>query len=280
MATAPYMLRSIDKQPIFSLRDEIKKRTKLRRLEEENLAPFAEDTRALYLDLIHALLNNKPVLTNTDGDLLAPQTLHFEISSPSAAVSQLMKLTRNVLSEKQILEDAVFEVGQLKEVEIPWFKRGKNSNEESGYTVLGRIRINGTKLSVHVNSARRAKKIKDKIEKLLGTDVAYRTTVLESIEKHMECANEGSDSRDGELEAPVSLQVQERLKAVADAHWKRWMDEPIPALNGFTPREASKNKTGRDLLNSLLLYYEQQDRKSPHNSFSPNLKALRDELGI
>jgi hypothetical protein len=57
-------------------------------------------------------------------------------------------------------------------------------------------------------------------------------------------------------DAPIEL--RERLKQLAEQHWAMWVDIPVPALNNMTPREAAKTKEGRDLLESLLLYYEHQ----------------------
>ncbi|MFN2512442.1 MAG: hypothetical protein ABR568_13620 [Pyrinomonadaceae bacterium] len=54
----------------------------------------------------------------------------------------------------------------------------------------------------------------------------------------------------------------------------------MPALNDVTPREAAKTSEGRDLLESLLLYYERQDDGSPDNPLKPDIPALRRELGL
>lgn len=39
-------------------------------------------------------------------------------------------------------------------------------------------------------------------------------------------------------------------------HWHRWVDEPVPALNGRTPRQAAATPEGRERLEALLTDFE------------------------
>jgi Protein of unknown function (DUF2384) len=173
MVTAPYMLRPIDKQSILMLREEIKKRLRSKSISEVKLNKFVIDIRTLYLGRIQSLLEpSARILTNTDGELLVPQTLHKQL-----------------------------EAARLKPC-------GEETDEEP------------------------------------------------------------------------SPELIEQMKALSEAHWAKWMNEPIPALNGMTPIEASKTKIGKDLLKSLLLYYEQQDNNCPENLFRPDFKTLRKKLGV
>ncbi len=281
MATAPYMLPPIDKQSVFHLRDEIRERVGRKKLTEDKLVPFVTVIRALYLDRLDTLLDpTPPTLTNTDGEPFEPQKIHFEIASAESAFFALKGLARKVLSEKDLLQDAIFENGQLRQVEIPWFKKGKASNEKTGFTVLGRARIDGTKLVVEVNSEQRGKRLREKIVNLLGKEVRYITTVRESIERQLDEQRIEESPRVEIKDAPLPTELQEHLKSIADAHWEKWMDEEVPALDGMTPREAAKTKVGRGLLKSLLLYYEQRNSSTSGNLLKPDLKDLRSKLGI
>jgi hypothetical protein len=40
-------------------------------------------------------------------------------------------------------------------------------------------------------------------------------------------------------------EVQAIVKAQMEAHWEGWYDEPVPALQNKTPREAARTKAGR-----------------------------------
>ena len=70
------------------------------------------------------------------------------------------------------------------------------------------------------------------------------------------------------------------MEKTARQHWEAWFDLPVPALNDMTPREAAKTEEGRDLLESLLLLYENHAEAWRDNIFKPNISALRRELGI
>jgi hypothetical protein len=63
-------------------------------------------------------------------------------------------------------------------------------------------------------------------------------------------------------------------------HWEAWFDDPIPALNKLTPREAAKTERGRDLRESLLCEYESRQDHARDNLFTPDIAALRRELGL
>ncbi len=281
IATAPYPLRPIEKQATFQLRDEIRKRVRRKILNEEILAAFIDDIRALYLDLIDSLLNpTQPVLRNTDGDMIAPQILHFEVNSPQGAFDVLGSLTMKVMSQEDLLREAAFENGKLRQVEIPWFKKDKYASEKSGYTLLGRLTIDGNTLTVEVNSNRRANRIRKKIQQLLGNNVRYKTTVIDSIERRLNEHRPTTLLEDKIQKQSIPAEIQKRMKDVASAHWEKWIDDEIPALNGLTPRQAAKTKDGVDLLKSLLHYYEQRDRDHVGNLFKPDVNALRSRLGI
>lgn len=48
-------------------------------------------------------------------------------------------------------------------------------------------------------------------------------------------------------------EVREHIEKTLSAHWKGWIDDKIPALNGKTPRQAVKTPDGRESVEALLL---------------------------
>jgi hypothetical protein len=48
----------------------------------------------------------------------------------------------------------------------------------------------------------------------------------------------------------------------------------------MTPREAAQTKEGRELLESLLLFYENTQADSSEDVLSADISALRRELGM
>ena len=64
-------------------------------------------------------------------------------------------------------------------------------------------------------------------------------------------------------------------------HYKRWFDEPIPALEGLTPRQAAKDPKKRPLLVELLKDYEnheEADRRAGRPVYG--VDKLRRKLGL
>jgi hypothetical protein len=68
----------------------------------------------------------------------------------------------------------------------------------------------------------------------------------------------------------------------ARAAWQRtWVDEPVPALEGLTPRKAAKSDEGRVLLEALLREFEHRAALNRARGRSDiDAEALRIELGM
>ena len=66
-----------------------------------------------------------------------------------------------------------------------------------------------------------------------------------------------------------------------EEHYRKWLDEPLPALNGRTPREAAGAKSSRDKLVSLLKAMEnmsERDRQAGRPSYG--FGWMWEELGV
>ncbi len=295
IGTGPYALRPTAKRDILELRKWIIDQTDGNEITVDDLSEFDVDIRTFYLDSVKAMFR-PPQLTNTDKDPFIPQKLHFEIESAQAAFEALKDLAEGV-SEDHLLANATRAAEEVVRVEIPWFGGTDETRKRVGGPVLlGTIQIDNHKLVVDVNSTRRAETIKQLIAERLDEKARYKTTLIEPIEAEVEkmWAEAVADSSDsGGAERPKRRAVSEtrhlvdlprelRLKLEEDArrYWAEWMDVPVPALNNMTPREAAKTEDGRDLLESLLLYYESHDNESLENLFGPDIAALRRALGM
>ena len=99
----------------------------------------------------------------------------------------------------------------------------------------------------------------------------------------LQAAIDGLD--DDADEAAVRAAIGEELGRQAHA---RWLDEPVPALGGVTPREAAADPTRRDQLECLLDEFEERGSRMAAASeagegfvpFSYDVPALRRELGL
>lgn len=293
IGTSPYALRPTAKRDVVELRNWILDEIGNQKITAEHLHEFELDIRALYLNILEGMFT-PPSLANTEGDPFLPQKLYFDIESADRAYHELKGLAGG--NEVHLLEEATIEDGLIVKAEIPWLGGSEEATKRLGGPVLlGLLKIDEERLVVEVNSKERAKLIRQLVEERLGNSAKYKTTLIEPIESRVEEMWEAAaDDTAGwsprtPLENPESGFIavddaQPELRAimeqVARQHWESWFDLPVPALNDMTPREAAKTEEGRELLESLLLFYESRQDYSSDNITAPDVSALRQELGM
>lgn len=247
-------------------------------LTTQDLFEWDMEIRDLYFEILDAM-RRPPQICNTDGDPLVMHDLLFEIGvSPQAAFDSLKSLALDT-PKKELYEDAEFDdEGNLTKIEFRWIKKGTAKMLDGDYTALGYITIEEGKLRVSVNSENRAKKIRKEIEKRLKDQVTHRKTEVESVESML---NKPSDEPDEALYPPMTPELEEIMDQTLDAHWKKWIDEKIPALGGITPRQAVKSKDGREKLIALLDDFERRDKvgQSGLNQLK-YIQRARKQLGL
>jgi hypothetical protein len=124
--------------------------------------------------------------------------------------------------------------------------------ERDGHRVLGGVEFQPGRCVLEVLSESRAKKGRKLLEKLLGSLIKHRSTVVEDALQAVE--------RAAPRKPPRPELISEEAKAAAEEfltrYYRSWLDESIPALGGRTPRHAAKLKTQRPILVSLLKMIE------------------------
>lgn len=284
LATGPYRLPPLYMQKLIQVRMDLQKEYGVENLSHDELRTSAKHLRELYLSFVEQVANPvMPTLQNTDGDPLEPQTLHFEIRCPDDTLSKLAHLASDAETEAELREKARMKRGKVDHARIPWLRRSKGSRRQPP-TILGNVVISGTKLTVDVNSEKRAATIRQEIDAALGADAKFVRKVIHNPAKAAGSkgpkANGRSHSLSPDQLTPAHLEV---VKNFAVDHWQNWFDEEIPALDGKTPRQAAKSTVGRELLEALLNSYARDyaGRKDPiAEIMAPDLKAIRLELGL
>jgi hypothetical protein len=91
--------------------------------------------------------------------------------------------------------------------------------------------------------------------------------------------------RPGEIPAPPDVAGRpvvrpdpETVARLQDEMEQRWLDEPVPALGGATPRQAASDPTRRDALARLIDSFPEPDPSSDFFTFRPD--HLRNHLGL
>jgi hypothetical protein len=282
----PHALRPGLKAELVELRASMRRKAakQNRELGEADLVLYEDKLRAQYLDARDEMF--APVkLANTDGDPLHFHTMRYEVGSAQVAFDALAPLAWGATKE-ELLEDAEMNVdGSLCSAHIEWRKPGNAMHKSWDNTILGHLKIDGRKLIVEVNSARRAEKIRQEIEKRLGILAVHKGTstqsqdeMRQSIERRRLARSHGRD----EPELPESDPEAKRIVAeMLRQHAEDWVDTRIPALRGRTPREAVADADGREIVEGVLKEWERRNRESSDplmRSFDVN--TVRKWLGL
>ena len=142
------------------------------------------------------------------------------------------------------------------------------------HTVLGFVRIRGNTLIVEVNSAERAKVAQELITQYLKDDAIFHSCIqAENADKITK-----GNQEESKLMQKSGFEVQGIVKEWAEQHWREWLDSPLPALQGKSPREAATTPEGRERLDALLSSFARMKKANP--LLSAPLERLRKELGL
>jgi hypothetical protein len=279
---APHSIPPIYLSDFAAIREQIIKKRRV--LDKPFLLEADIELRGLYYDIRAELLSPAmPQLHNTDGELLQLIQLHYALScSPREALEALASLALSEVDD--LLGEAEFDQrGNLASVELPWLRKGNRVHADWDNTVLGHIRIEAGQLTIDVNSQQRADAVKRKLVRRLGKRASLQRSVIQSTERLLEERSpNGSTANAAAPEVGEDLnslpEVRAMIRGMAEQHWRSWLDTPLPALGGKTPRKAAASAAGRKRLDDLFLEFEY--RTDPTQPFAPDIPALRRQLGM
>jgi hypothetical protein len=242
--------------------------------------------RMLYFSLADAYLNPRlPELHNTDGDLLAPCTLYFDIDSPGRAFEALAPFALGHARD-ELLATAKFDAqAGLVNVELPWIRRNEPKHELET-VVLGHIRIDGGRLTVQVNSVERAQAFRRLIDQTPNLNARYRRIRKRRLDVRRFASQRigaGNSFRPRDREQAELMQhpeVRAHLQGLQRRHYENWPETPLPALEGRTPLEAVEDRDGREMVEALILQFERDASRLPVPTEPTVFADLRRRLGL
>ncbi len=251
---------------------------------DEQLYDWDMDIRQFYLAM-EEHLHQPPQLTNTDGDFLEFHKLVYQIESSEEAFCKMASLCATETPQTLRQAATLDAKGQIISVEFPWSGKGFKGHSGLDNTIFGHIRIDKEKMTIDVNSAGRAERIRQEVERRLGTTARFRLDEIQDMDAMME----RSMDRDGK---PPSLaesdelmknpEVMAQLQEMMERHWIGWVDEKLPALNGKTPRKAVRTADGREAVEALLTDIERKpdDDGSWVEMNRRGVRQVREILGL
>ena len=278
---APIRIPQGQKPRIVRLRSDIRGHFSV--IDEEALTELGETIRTFFL-LLYSLLRQTPILTNNDGEDLSLRTMYFQIDSPQEAFDALHSLCCEQSRQELLSQAQLDNTGRPGKIRIPWSREKGGENPLGEVDLLGEIHIEGTSLTADVDSQPREEKLRREVEIRLGNGARYQGTEVTSQEDLRRQAQESPSRDSAEDTKGAPMDSPDVLEAAAEkirAHWQDWIDTPLPALGGITPREAVRDSDGRESVEALL---REGETISPgnglHEAQTEGVQRARRELGL
>jgi hypothetical protein len=158
-----------------------------------------------------------------------------------------------------------------------WIETGPGGDD--GRRSYGTIEIGGGKLRLSCNSRRRLGIGRQLVEKHGGEFVRHLGDTFESVDDlKRRVAVEQPRPAPNRIDPEIERKLIEKVKS---EHYARWVDEPLPALDGQTPREAVRSEVGRRAVEDLLRALEnREERERRKGRAAFDCSHLRRSLGL
>jgi hypothetical protein len=211
-----------------------------------------------------------PSLTNFDGEQVVLTKVRFPLAKESTAeVARLLDEMPELSREPEKLSWSWHrQDGQTRQSKA---HSGLSlaSWDETGALVLGRIEMRGQLLVLEVNSLARADRGKQMIRQLLGGLVGAPVTETQSVQSALE-EHRGRKPSSVRVTPAIPADAAARvMKEVLDRHYRRVIDEPLPAIGNVSPREAVGTQEGRGKVIAWLKHLENGEGRRGQREGTP-----------
>lgn len=253
---------------------------------EEVLAGSAFMFSALWLDdvLRRALNPTLPAMQNTDGEPLEFITLHFPIISKAklaairAAFDALPALRKENDTFWNWLETAKKTPKPVRKADGA---QTFSTAMDDGAIVLGNVEISDKAVTLSVNSQARSERGRAMLEPALAGLVRAPLIERQTVEQMMAASPRRPRTNMDAPPLPPDELRQVVHQGLTD-HYRRTLDEPVPALGNRSPRQAAKTAKGRDKVVTWLKMLENSSgRHEPDDPMaSYDFTWIWEELGV
>jgi hypothetical protein len=145
---------------------------------------------------------------------------------------------------------------------------------------LATLTLEGDQMTVEAMSAERLAWVKARLVDLVGDALRLRADVVEDPMQKIRSMPERGTAKEARPEIPPEIQTR-LLGQMLHRHYTAWLDQQIPALDGQTPREATRDMFLRPRLIQVLRQIEnQQDRERQQGKPWYDAAWMWDALGI
>ncbi len=207
-------------------------------------------------------LHRAPEIRNTDGEVMQLTDIYWRLP------------TDEELSPSDVAQ--ALSTAGFREGDGEW-ELLRHSPNQSG-AIEASVWVEEGRLVGHVNSAERAEALIERIARHIPAAVLEETEVIDLDDINLDDidlthANEDDDRIDLTVADP---EVRAAIEAKMLAYEEEWLDLPVPALDGRTPREAAADPVAREDLIRLLASFPEPGDDLP--GMSPG--RLREALEL
>ncbi len=210
-----------------------------------------------------------PFLQNSDGDPLLLTKDDFALLAPRDAVVPRLATLTGAQGPEQEGDSIAFAIT----------KAGNAMHKSWDNTVVGRIVVSATRLTVETNSTRRADALRSQVEAHMHGVVRFRLRTEENTAQLVAAAMASGAGTTGREHQHAPPEMALALRQFREQHMKDWLDEAIPALGGLTPRKAARSPNARPKLELLLKEFDQNEARLPEEQ-RIDLSAVRAALRL
>ena len=212
-----------------------------------------------------------PTLHNTDGDPIELSVLNYEFrgSTVQAMAHSIAELLDSNPDGPQPAIEKRDRKGNPTRISIPYVRKSAEKSKMDT-TILAFITVERKKVSVEVNSFKRAEHLQEILARLSNQLTFANKTVPPA-------AAPTSQAPPEELPPEIQALLEEKLRE----HQEKWLTNPVPALQGMTPIEASQSTKMRPVLEALLDDFAIREGSARGSSFRTfDMEELRTRLGF
>lgn len=208
-----------------------------------------------------------PVLTNTDGEPLLFVTESFPFDG---------KTRREIERRVAAMDDVDGLSTEDGETVAVFVRPGNRMHKSWENTVTGRVIVARDTLRIETNSESRADALRRRVRDACAGLLGEGTRKTESAAGMMRRGKGQPSPEKRRSPGPDELEVLRQMK---EAHYRDWLDTPIPLLGGKTPRAATRAKKSREQLDLLLRDIENHEGRRPEGE-RLDVGRLRAALGM
>jgi hypothetical protein len=203
-----------------------------------------------------------PTIVTSDGDELILCEAIFDVADGDLARKRL-------LTKPNIEQDGEH---------LLWLDRRRRRALGPGPLVLGTVRINAGRMVLETKSRARLERGKRVLGRLLGRRAQHRLDTIQDLDVVINDRQTTASSPPPDSGLPQDVEAKLVGQFMQD-HLMRWVDMPLPALRGKSPRQVVRSRRGREKVIAMLKDQEHMTQKMPGGG-QVDFTAVYRELGL